>query len=171
MKGLNELAAKFAYFAGHEDYIGGEGSAADPSDSSTYYYPGMSIDWQDFHPNDPNSLDHKRDGEDLEEEDWDKEDDNEDEDDDKIKEIKRNKKQVVLTPSKPYSRMYSSFTGLEGGYASPTEYYSGSVLNSPDGSEMYNPWNGIYQSMTEASTKQERMEIRGKLLAAIRKCQ
>jgi hypothetical protein len=142
MKGLNELAEKFAYFAGHNDWPEQWG----PSDSSTYYYPGMSIDWQDFHPNEEKSLDHKRDGEDFTEEDtdWvDGEDDNEDQDDEKIEEIKKHmrsgkkKKQDVLQPSPFYSRMYGiSQQGIEGTYSSPLEYYSGSVLNGPDGSEM-----------------------------------
>lgn len=167
MKALNELADKFAYFAGHDEWP----EQWSPSDSSTNYYDGMTIDWQDFYPNEEKSLSRKRNGEDLEEEDWDKEDDNQDEDDDKIEEIKKNKKRTMLTPSPGYSREYSSMSGVEGLYASPLEYYSGSVLNSPDGSEMYNPWNGIYQSSATASTQQERMIVRGKILNAFRKCQ
>lgn len=78
---------------------------------------------------------------------------------DKLKKLlKKKKKDKPLEPAPFYSSMYG-YTGFEGMYTSPLEYYGGGT--SDDGTTT-NPFNNTFQSSSTAShSRLERLRIRG----------
>jgi hypothetical protein len=69
----------------------------------------------------------------------------------KLKKLKKKKLKIQPTSSTPYG-----YTGFEGAYTSPLEYYSGSITNDP-GAITNNPYNDTYQT---AHSRNERLKIR-----------
>ena len=100
----------------------------------------------------------------------DEEESEEDKEDDEIEDIKedrkehKHKKQDVFQPHPFYQSQYG-YTGFEGAYTSPLEYYSGSIAEEP-GAITNNPYNNPYQSSSTAS-RIERMTIRAMILKDI----
>jgi len=78
----------------------------------------------------------------------------------KLMKLKKKDKQNVFTPTPFYSSQYG-YTGFEGAYTSPLEYYSGGVMEEP-GAITNNPYNNSYQggSFSGASLRNERLKIR-----------
>lgn len=74
--------------------------------------------------------------------------------------LKKKDKQNIFTPAPYYSSQYG-YTGFEGAYTSPLEYYSGGVTEEP-GAITNNPYNNSYQggSFSGASSRNERLKIR-----------
>ena len=69
----------------------------------------------------------------------------------------RHKKDHMFQPHPFYQSLYG-YTGFEGAYTSPLEYYSGSIAEEP-GAITNNPYNSPYQSSAIAS-RIERIKIR-----------
>jgi hypothetical protein len=74
-----------------------------------------------------------------------------------IEKHRHNKKKDVFEPHPFYQSLYG-YTGFEGAYTSPMEYYSGSIAEEP-GAITNNPYNNPYQSSATASSI-ERIKIR-----------
>jgi hypothetical protein len=74
----------------------------------------------------------------------------------KIKD-KKQKKKKVFQPHPFYESAYG-YTGFEGAYTSPLEYYSGGISEEP-GAITNNPYNNTYQASL-ASSRAERIKIR-----------
>lgn len=98
-----------------------------------------------------------RDGSDLSAEDDEEADGyEEDKDDEKIVKIKnrrknKKKKQIILEPHPFYQSQYG-YTGFEGAYTSPLEYYSGGISEEP-GAITNNPYNNTYQLANDRSAR------------------
>lgn len=69
----------------------------------------------------------------------------------------KHKHKDIFTPHPFYQSQYG-YTGFEGAYTSPLEYYSGSISEEP-GAITNNPYNNTYQSSSIAS-RIERIKIR-----------
>ena len=84
-------------------------------------------------------------------------DEDDDKNDEELKKIekrrkkRKKKKQKVFEPHPFYSSLYG-YTGFEGAYTSPLEYYSGSIADEP-GSQTINPYNSTYQIANDNSVK------------------
>jgi|SRR5271166_828979 len=65
----------------------------------------------------------------------------------KVKDMKKDDGDVALQPTPFYSSVYG-YTGLEGTFEIPVEYYSGGITNEP-GAITNNPYNSIYQPASE----------------------
>ena len=83
-----------------------------------------------------------------------------------LKKALKDKKNKIPNPHNFYSSEYGSFTGIDGLYSYPDEYYSGTIADSDTttggGFSMINPWQDIYQS---ASDNSERIKIRAFFLS------
>jgi len=76
----------------------------------------------------------------------------------KLKKMKS--KKDVFTPSPFYPSAYG-YTGFEGAYDSPLEYYSGGIMDEP-GAITNNPYNNSWQgnSYASANSRNARLKIR-----------
>lgn len=130
------------------------------------YVPGDASDesqHENQHSRDKGSLSEIEEETDRDYEEDGDEESEDDKEDDEIEDIKKDrkehkhKKKDVFEPHPFYESQYG-YTGFEGAYTSPLEYYSGSISEEP-GSINNNPYNNPYQSSSTAS-RVERIKIR-----------
>lgn len=93
-----------------------------------------------------------------------------DKDEDEIESIekrrkkhKKNKQQALEVH--PFYQSLYGYTGFEGAYTSPLEYYSGSIADEP-GAQTINPYMNTYQYASDNSIK---IKIRAMILKDFRK--
>jgi len=159
MKSIDYLVTKYSYYNGNPDYL------EEFSPFHGYYQPGQAageaLDKQQNYSDYFN--DKQRDGKEFKEFEEFRKKRNK-----KLKRIKQlqklkklrkmkeeeipeQDKKDVFEPHPFYSSMYG-YTGFEGAYTSPLEYYSGSIADEP-GSQTINPYNSTWQLASDNSVK------------------
>jgi hypothetical protein len=156
MKSKDYLVKKYSYYNGNPDYL------EEFSPYHGYYQPGRAapealdkeLNYSDYFS------DTQRDGKDFKEFEEFKKKRNK-----KLKRIKllqklkkmkeedipAQDKKDVFEPHPFYSSMYG-YTGFEGAYTSPLEYYDGSIADEP-GSQTINPYNSTWQLASDDVVK------------------